>query len=122
MTKLGGKEMLAFRRIGIGWLILLLSVGLLVSSCGDDDDDDNGGSTGTTYTAEELNTMGWESFTLNDFYDALDYFAESVSKKSDLPAFSNFQIPKLKIIKVRSHNGIATCFETDVEGYRQRKP
>ncbi len=76
------------RQLGWAWLILLLAVGLMVSSCGDDDDDNQGGGgggpIGPDYTAQELNDMGWASFTLGDYYDARVYFAQSVAKDAAL--------------------------------------
>jgi len=76
------------RQFGWAGLILLLAVGLMVSSCGDDDDDKQGGGgggpTGPDYTAQELNEMGWASFTLGDYYDAWSDFTQSVAKDAAL--------------------------------------
>ena len=93
MRQVLGKEKLVaptgasgVRMFGWVWLVLLLATGFLVSSCGNDDNGQpgGGGPTGPVYTAEELNEMGWDSFTVGDYYDAWDSFSQAVAKNGGL--------------------------------------
>jgi tetratricopeptide (TPR) repeat protein len=75
------------RVFGWVWLVLVVATGFLVSSCGDDDEDKTNGGGGPSdpvYTAEELNEMGWGSFTVGDYYDAWDSFSQAVAKDGGL--------------------------------------
>jgi Tfp pilus assembly protein PilF len=68
-------------RFGYAQLALLAAVALLMVSCSSDDTSGSGGGTGTgpTHTADQLNTMGWESFDIADYTQARIYFDEATT-------------------------------------------
>jgi tetratricopeptide (TPR) repeat protein len=71
------------RRLRPGWIVLLLAASLLAASCGEEDSGPGGGGGGPTtpdYTADELNTMGWASYAVGDYYDAKSYFGQALAK------------------------------------------
>ena len=65
-----------------GALVLLLSVGLLLTACSEDDE--IGGTTGVTLTAEELSDLGWDALGIGEYSDAVTYFEQSLEKSSGL--------------------------------------
>ena len=68
-------------RFGCVQLALLAAVALLMVSCSSDDTSGSGGggSTGPSHSADQLNTMGWESFDIADYTQARVYFEEATT-------------------------------------------
>ncbi len=68
-------------------LLLAMSAGLLTTSCSDDDDTGDNGGGGVTppvFTAEELNTLGWDSFAIGEYGDAARSFEDALDLDATL--------------------------------------
>ncbi len=85
----GSKSKLPVRLFGGLCLALLVAMSFSMTACNDDDDSDTGdtgggtGPTGPIYTADELNTMGWESFANADYGGARVSFEDALTIDSN---------------------------------------